>query len=274
MNPTLAPSRSLLLPLSLSLGLLLSACGPSIEPNEESALQTMQQATFGSDLGQALGSPVTTNSTCGRTSDFTPSCASSNGAPDMSYTWTAPSTGSFTFSTAGAAFDTILEVRRYNDQVSLGCNDDTPGTAQSSVTLSLTAGQTLLVIVDGYGTACGTFQVNITAVASCPGGCNSPPSQCHQSTGTCTNGTCTYAYKSAGSPCFDGRSCTTNDVCNGAGVCGGTSTCKSPPNGCYVSTGVCSSSSTCSYSSVCGSDEACSFGHCVPRCTIDPNYPC
>jgi hypothetical protein len=274
MKPTLAPIRSLLLPVSLSLGLLLSACGPSVEPFEESALQTVQQGTFGADLGQALGSPVTTNSTCGRTHDFTPSCAYSNSAPDMSYTWTAPSTGSFTFSTAGSAFDTILEVRRYNDQVSLGCNDDVPGTSQSSLTLSLTAGQTLLIVVDGYSTYCGTFQLNITAVAGCPGGCNSPPSQCHQSTGTCTNGTCTYAYKPAGSACSDGRSCTTNDMCNGSGTCGGSSTCNSPPNSCYAAPGVCSSSSTCSYISRCGADEVCSGGRCVSRCTIDPNYPC
>jgi hypothetical protein len=274
MNPTFVPSRLLLLGLSLSLGLPLFACGPSIEPAEESVLQTVTQETFGADLGQALGSPVTTNSTCGRTHDFTPSCSYSTGAPDMSYTWTAPSTGSFTFSTTGSSFDTILDVRRYNDNVSLGCNDDANSTLQSSVTLSLTVGQTLLVVVDGYRTNCGNFRLNISAVAGCPSGCTSPPSQCHQATGTCTNGTCTYAYKPAGSACNDGRSCTTNDVCNGAGTCGGTSTCNSPPNLCYASPGVCTSSSSCSYTSVCDSDEVCSGGRCVPRCTIDPNFPC
>jgi len=272
MNLTSASRRSLLLGLSLSLG-LLSGCGPAFEPAEGSSLETVEQETFGGDLGQALGSPVTTNSTCNRSNDFTPGCASSN-APDLSYSWTAPSTGSFTFSTAGSSFDTVLDVRRYNDKVSLGCNDDANGTLQSSVTLSLTAGQTVLVVVDGYGAGCGTFKLNISTVASCPGGCNSPPSQCHQSTGTCSNGTCTYAYKSVGSACNDGRSCTANDVCNGSGSCGGSSTCNSPPNRCYAAPGLCSASSTCSYVNLCGSDEVCSGGQCVPRCTIDPIFPC
>jgi hypothetical protein len=122
---------------------------------------SVEQFSFGSDLGVGLGSPVTTNSTTGRSDDYHPTCVSSSAASDMSYTWTAPSTGSYTFSTLGSSFDTVLEVRQYNTGVSLGCNDDSAGTLQSTVSASLSAGQTVLVVVDGYSSSTGPFQLNI-----------------------------------------------------------------------------------------------------------------
>lgn len=119
------------------------------------------EKTFLGDLGVALGSPVVTGSTGGLSNDYRPTCITNSSAPDASYTWTAPSTGSFVFDTMGSGFDTILEIRRYNDNVSLGCNDDSSGTLQSSVSLSLSAGQTVLVVIDGYGSATGTYRLNV-----------------------------------------------------------------------------------------------------------------
>jgi MYXO-CTERM domain-containing protein len=51
--------------------------------------------------------------------------------------------------------------------------------------------------------------------------CNTPPSACHLSQGSCNAGTCGYELKRAGSPCDDGDACTTDDVCNGQGSCDG-----------------------------------------------------
>ena len=87
-------------------------------------------------------------------------------AVDMAYTWTAPSAGNYTFNTLGSSFDTILEIREYNTGASLGCNDDSNGTLQSTVSASLAAGQTVMIVVDGYGTASGPFELNIEGSAA------------------------------------------------------------------------------------------------------------
>jgi hypothetical protein len=44
---------------------------------------------------------------------------------------------------------------------SLGCNDDANETLLSSVGVRLSAGQTVLITVDGYETECGPFLLNI-----------------------------------------------------------------------------------------------------------------
>jgi hypothetical protein len=85
--------------------------------------------------------------------------------------------------------------------------------------------------------------------------CNSPPSGCFASPGTCQNGSCTYPYAN-GASCNDNNSCTSNDACQ-SGVCfGAPKTCNTPPpNVCenastvkvYVANGSCSAG-TCSYS--------------------------
>ena len=59
--------------------------------------------------------------------------------------------------------------------------------------------------------------------------CNTPPTQCHAPTGTCTAGTCAYAL-APGQGCEDGNACTSNDMCDAAGQCVGAAVaCASPP---------------------------------------------
>ncbi len=142
----------------------LSACGPAPSFDDEQELGSLQQKTYGAYLGQVVGPSIASTNTCGLSSDFNPSCGFSKGASDIAYTWTAPWTANYTFTTQGSNFDTILEVRPYNNSTqSFGCNDDSNGTIQSSVTTSLSAGQTVLIITDGYGSACGDVKINITS---------------------------------------------------------------------------------------------------------------
>lgn len=145
---------------ALTTMLFLGGCLQAADSGENT--KSLEQFTFLGDLGVALGSPVATSHTAGLTNDYTPSCVGGS-APDASYTWTAPSSGSYTFSTAGSSFDTVLEIRRINTLASLGCNDDSNGTLQSAVSVSLLAGDTVVVVVDGFGSATGPFQLNITA---------------------------------------------------------------------------------------------------------------
>jgi len=118
------------------------------------------------------------------------------------------------------------------------------------------------------GTACddgnaSTINDMCSGAGVCAGlvACTTPPSACHDSPGTYTNGVCTYPFKGAGTLCDDANACTTADMCNGLGTCGGTEVvCNSPPNSCYSAAGVCGSG-TCSYT-----PEPAGFG-----CTSDNN---
>jgi len=111
--------------------------------------------------------------------------------------------------------------------------------------------------------------------------CDQPPDQCHQGTGTCTNGTCSYAVKPANSNCDDTNICTSNDVCSGSGVCLGTPVvCGDPPNPTCVSGGASSRSygalGTCNSLGLCdytATDTTCTAG-CSTSTGLCNNDPC
>jgi hypothetical protein len=92
----------------------------------------------------------------------TPSCAYS-AAPDLAYFWTAPYSGTFTFTTSGSSYDTLLHIYNRSTGAALGCNDGSGGTRQSSIALNLSAGPQLRIVVDGYAGNCGNFRLNITS---------------------------------------------------------------------------------------------------------------
>ncbi|MBN9685632.1 MULTISPECIES: kelch repeat-containing protein [unclassified Corallococcus] len=99
------------------------------------------------------------------------------------------------------------------------------------------------------GNACTGNDV-CSSTGTCSGtaiACEAPPGQCYQSAGTCSDGSCSYAYKAAGAQCDDGDACTLGETCNGAGGCAGTPvSCSTPPGQCYQAAGTCSGG-TCSY---------------------------
>lgn len=95
------------------------------------------------------------------------------GGSSVWYQWTAPATGSVTFTTAGSSYDTLLAVytgNTVNALSSLGKNDDVDiGVVLSStVTFSAVAGTTYKIAVDGWGGDTGTIVLNWTQ-----GSCNS-----------------------------------------------------------------------------------------------------
>ena len=88
----------------------------------------------------------------------------------MIYRFTAPEAGLYIFDTFGLSFDTLLQILKDScTGTSLGCNDDTDG-QQSRVTLSLAAGQTVLVVVDGSGTSSGDDALQVDRFTG-PGTC-------------------------------------------------------------------------------------------------------
>jgi hypothetical protein len=90
-----------------------------------------------------------------------------NNAPDVSFGFTAPASGTYQIDTAGSAFDTVLYVRDGTcSGVQLACNDDANGTLQSLVSVSLSAGQSVVIVVDGYSTRSGAFTLTIRSATN------------------------------------------------------------------------------------------------------------
>ncbi|MEM6926022.1 MAG: hypothetical protein AAF602_03760 [Myxococcota bacterium] len=102
--------------------------------------------------------------TVGQPDDNTPTCVIGySAAGDTTVEFTAPSAGTYTFDTFGTVFDTILSVLDSCGGASLACNDDAPTgyTLQSEVSVTLAAGQTVIVVVDGYEFESGPVTLNI-----------------------------------------------------------------------------------------------------------------
>ncbi|HEX4416743.1 MAG TPA: LamG-like jellyroll fold domain-containing protein [Kofleriaceae bacterium] len=150
------------LTLAATAALYLGGC--ATQPDDDAT--TVEQFSTGANLGSSIGSPVISSSTVGLSNDYQPSCTPAGSAPDLALTWTAPATGRYTFSTLGSSFDTVLELRLPPTGASLGCNDDSSGTVQSTVSATLSAGETIQIIVDGYVSSSGAFQLNIGGVPS------------------------------------------------------------------------------------------------------------
>lgn len=214
------------------------ACGTVDETfDADDGSEEVGTAHLALSLGSKLGAPIklpawTPTSTCGLNNGVTPSCATSS-ASDISFDWTAPSSGTFSFTTQGSNFDTVLVIAPYSNPGSpLACANAVSGTGGESVSLSLSSGQKLIVTVDGYASLCGTYKLNITK--DCTGGCNSPPN-CKSGPGTCSvSGTCVYDNAPAGTACDDGFSYTAYDVCDGNGSCAGTPVCSDGVTPCGV----------------------------------------
>ncbi|MBK8720701.1 MAG: hypothetical protein IPN32_39255 [Deltaproteobacteria bacterium] len=79
----------------------------------------------------------------------------------MLYTWTPPTSGAYTFSLAGSSYDTVLAIASGGcGGVELVCNDDSGG-LQSQASANLTAGQTVVIAIDGYNGATGSYSLAV-----------------------------------------------------------------------------------------------------------------
>lgn len=112
------------------------------------------------DLGSGL--PVSTSGTTASSpSGFNPPCVNAASSPEETFLYTPPVTGSYQIDTAGSGFDTVLYVRQGScNGIGLACNDQFEGNT-SFVSVALTAGQPVVIFVDGYAGASGAFQLHI-----------------------------------------------------------------------------------------------------------------
>jgi hypothetical protein len=98
--------------------------------------------------------------------DSAPCESQTAGSPDRSVTFKAPLAGTYAFAVINANFDTVIHVRLGDcgGRV-LACNDDADDTRLvSQVVLNLTAHQTVVVVVDGFAGATGSFDLRIDRI--------------------------------------------------------------------------------------------------------------
>jgi hypothetical protein len=106
-----------------------------------------------------------TSSTCAMDNHYADGCAAGSAA-DAVFAFTVSSTRLVRIDTQGSGFDTSLSLRSGtapSPATSLGCNDDTAAIGtQSRIETPLMPGITYYAVVDGKGTACGTYNFNVT----------------------------------------------------------------------------------------------------------------
>jgi len=111
------------------------------------------------DLGAR--SPLTViGSTTNACNVYSGGCGNEVG-DEVVFLFSAPRTARYTFDTVGSDFDTVLYAMDSRTcGPALVCNDDTIG-VQSEITLSMTAGESRLLVVGGYNGQEGRFVLNV-----------------------------------------------------------------------------------------------------------------
>ena len=112
-----------------------------------------------------LGREVRGN-TAGGTDHETPSCGASAGSADEVWTFTPTETQLYQIDVT-AQYDSVLAVLDANGQ-ELACNDDHGSTRASQVQVTMTAGQTYRVVVDGYRGQAGSYSMVLSAQGAPP----------------------------------------------------------------------------------------------------------
>jgi hypothetical protein len=85
------------------------------------------------------------------------------GTPDVTYAFTPPARGVYVIRTR-TDYDGTLEV--FDGATSLGCNDDDGSTRASRVTTTLEAGRTYEIVLDGFGSSQGDFELVVEQIAA------------------------------------------------------------------------------------------------------------
>ncbi len=107
--------------------------------------------------------------TSGLAANGATTCGSSNTSPDGYYTFTTACAGSYSFTSAGSTFDTVLSVHSACPATAantLACNDDTGAAHYSTLNVTLGANQTVVVRIAGFNGLSGAYE--LTAIGNPP----------------------------------------------------------------------------------------------------------
>lgn len=144
------------------------------------------------------------------------SCGSTGPSPERVFRWTPSASGTAVIATCGSGtlYDSVVHVKAGTcTGTELGCNDDTQGCVTgepsayhgSRVVVSVSAGQTYVIVVDGYNGAAGAYTLTVTPPSLCGNGVREGLEACDGGdvagcpSGQCT-GTCTCVPPAGGLP--------------------------------------------------------------------------
>jgi hypothetical protein len=131
------------------------ACGVSCGAGQFCSKAKSCKDCAPSVLGTSLPLSVS-GTTIGNPDVFQPSCSGGGGAPDATFRFTAPSTARYSFDATGSSFDAVIEVHDTScGGASLGCAVSQP------LSLNLMAGQSVIVVIDGYFSSQGPYVLQI-----------------------------------------------------------------------------------------------------------------
>lgn len=117
------------------------------------------------DLQSVTGNSVVSGTNIGAGDDFQGSCSSGLGGEDVVYKWTSPGSGTYSFSTLGSDYDTVIYITESCIGDELDCNDDEDYVSSvytSVVDTFVASGETVIIVIDAYEvTETGNFMLNI-----------------------------------------------------------------------------------------------------------------
>lgn len=147
----------------------LDCAAPPVEPPEVEPPSAPEGACADVELGNSLGEAVATGTTAGGQDRVHSECAGGD-APEALLSWQAPEDGWYRFSTHGSSFGTVLYLLDACDGVELSCNNNAaPGTWQSLLDYELSAGDQVIIGVDGYSGHQGDYALNILRLDAAEG---------------------------------------------------------------------------------------------------------
>ena len=154
------PLASLLLSVLLTAAVSAAALAPPANDNFANA------TTLNGNSGFVSGTNVEATKEAGE-----PNHAGVAGGASVWYRWQAPSPGTLTVNTSGSNFNTTLAVytgAAVGSLTSVGSNDDVSGTDHTSrVSVTVNAGTTYQIAVDGSGGETGSVALNWSFTSSC-----------------------------------------------------------------------------------------------------------
>ncbi|MEC8278297.1 MAG: hypothetical protein VX026_11300, partial [Myxococcota bacterium] len=117
------------------------------------------------DLLSTTGVGIASGTNFGGGDDFQPGCSPGIGGEDVVYQWTSPGTGTYTFSSAGSDYDTVLFILESCVGDELACNDDVDfvnADYTSQVDVFVPQGDTITIVIDAYEvTESGNYLLDI-----------------------------------------------------------------------------------------------------------------
>jgi hypothetical protein len=131
--------------------------------NENGTLTQSRFDCVDVDLGNEI--PLSFGqTTVDQPNEMTGSCGG-DASPDLTFLWTAPAGGVYVFDTLGSSFDTLIYATVGScSSDELDCNDDSPGSISSVLTIQAEAGAQIVLTVDGFGSSSGDFRLQINEI--------------------------------------------------------------------------------------------------------------